>query len=151
MHEDVIARLRATPQSLRAMLRGKRAGALTAASEIDGWSPLQVVLHVRASAAIVAPRVMQALVREGPSFASFDERAWAELLALPEMPLDAQLTAFQIERAELTAVLMKLSADQWRRAGVHELAGEQTVLAICESMAAHEEEHVAQVRGMFVG
>jgi hypothetical protein len=136
---------------LRAMLRGKSGAALTAPSAPDGWSPLQVVLHVRSGAAIIAPRVMQALVADAPAFASFDERGWADLLARAEVPLDAQLTAFQIELAELVAVLMSLSEHQWQRSGKHEERGEQTVLAICEQLAEHEAEHVAQVRAMVAG
>lgn len=148
MHDEVIAGLRETPAALRRLLRGKSPEVLTGASPTGEWAPFDVVLHIRAAASIIAPRVMQALVRDRPSFASFDERAWADLLRLPEMPLDAQLTAFQIERAELTAILMRLAVDQWQRVGVHEEHGEQTVLDICEQIVEHETEHVAQLSAM---
>jgi hypothetical protein len=151
MHEDLIARLRETPVTLRRLTRGKSPDALTVASAPADWAPIDVVLHVRAAAAIVAPRVMQALVRESPRFESLDERAWADLLRLPEMPLDAQLTGFQIERAELTGTLMKLRPDQWQRTGLHEERGEQTVIAICEQIVEHEAEHVAQLSAMLDG
>jgi hypothetical protein len=148
MHDDLIARVRATPAALRGMLRGQPAERLTTRAEAGEWAPIDVVVHIRASSAIVAPRIMQALVRERPAFQSLDEVEWARLLALPEMPLDAQLTAFQLERAELTAILMKLDASQWQRAGVHEQRGEQSVRDICAQLAEHEEEHIAHLRTM---
>jgi hypothetical protein len=119
---------------------------LTAAAGPDGWSPRQLLEHVRAADAIIAPRAYHVLVRDGPALPSFDERAWAVLIASAEIPLDAQLAAFAIQRAELCAMLRTLSEESWARTGVHEDRGEQSLAAMMTYLAEHEEEHLGQLR-----
>jgi hypothetical protein len=124
---------------------------LTAALDPDGWSPRQVLDHVRAADAIIAPRAYHVLVRDRPPLPSFDERAWAALIAAAEIPLDAQLAAFAIQRAELCAMLRSLPEESWGRAGMHEKRGEQSLEAMMTDLAEHEEEHLGQLRGMADG
>jgi hypothetical protein len=150
-HDALIARLRATPQALRSLVRGRAEAVLTARDSDGGWTPLDVVAHVRASDAVLAPRVYALLTRDKPFLPSIDERALAQVTALAELPLDAQLAAFTITRAELTGVLGKLLHDQWARTGMREERGEISVLSICEWLASHEEEHVLQVRRLIEG
>lgn len=96
----------------------------------------------------MTPRVFAVLVRERPPLPGLDERAWASIIARAELPLHAQLAVFALQRAELTGVLRRLSDHQWQRTGIHETLGEGSVLAICERIAAHEEEHLAQIRSI---
>jgi hypothetical protein len=144
----IIDALKATPASLRGAVRALK-GAQIATALADGeWSTLDVVRHIRASDAILAPRIMQALVRDRPLFPSFDHQGWAELIAAADVPVDAQLAAFAIQRAELTALLRTLTVEQWQRMSVHEKRGEQSIAEICEHIAGHEAEHVAQIEAM---
>lgn len=140
----LIARMQSTPQRLRAAVRRMQGDALTASRD-GGWSVREIIEHVRASDAIIAPRVYQLLVRDRPPLTGFDERAWAALTARAEVPLDAQLAAFAITRAELCGVLRTLSPADWERAGVHEERGEIAIIDIARWIAGHEDEHVAQV------
>ncbi len=144
----LIDRLKATPAALRSLVRRLKPGQIASAASDDGWGPLDVIRHMLAADAIIAPRVAQILVRDRPPLAAFDERAWARLIALAAVPVDAQLAAFAIQRAELNAILRTLSPDQWERAGVHEEHGEQTIFSICSVIAEHEEEHVRQLDEM---
>jgi DinB family protein len=136
--------LKSTPASLRAGVRQLKAGRI-AETAGGGWSALDVVRHVRAADAIVAPRVWHILIGERPRLPAFDERLWAGLMAAANVPIDAQLAAFAIQRAELTALLRTLTAEQWARQGVHETTGEQTVMQVCASIAEHEREHIEQL------
>jgi uncharacterized damage-inducible protein DinB len=145
---QIIDTLKVTPPALRTAVRALKGDAIARPSGDGGWSVLEIVRHIRASDAILAPRVMQALVRDRPSFPSFDHHGWADLIAAADVPVDAQLAAFAIQRAELTALLRTLTAEQWQRTSVHEKRGEQSITAICEHIAEHEAEHVAQIDAM---
>jgi hypothetical protein len=148
--DAVIDALKSTPASLRLAVRRLKAAQIAQPAG-DDWSALDVVRHVRAADAILAPRIWHALVRDRPALPSFDERRWAELIASANVPVDAQLAAFAIHRAELTALLRTLTPDQWQRTGVHETNGDQTVLQMCTHIAEHEREHVAQIEAIVRG
>lgn len=141
---SLIARMQSAPQRLRSAVRRMDGDALTASRDGE-WSVREIVGHVRASDAIIAPRIYQILVRDRSPLAGFDERAWAALVARAEIPLDAQLAAFAITRAELCGVLRTLSPSDWRRSGVHEERGEISITGIARWIADHEDEHIAQV------
>ena len=143
----VIDALKATPSALRGEVRRLK-GAQIAEATQGGWSALDVVRHLRASDAIMAPRIWQVLVRDRPPLPGHDERAWAELIAAADVPVDAQIAAFAIQRAELTALLRTLTPEQWQRAGLHETNGEQTVLQIGTKIAEHERDHLAQIEAI---
>ena len=143
----IIDALKATPAALRFAVRRLK-GAQIARPVSDGWSALDVVRHIRAADAILAPRIWHLLVRDRPALPSFDETAWAALIAAADVPVDAQIAAFAIQRAELTSLLRTLTPQQWSRAGVHETNGEQTVLQIGTKIAEHEQEHLAQLEAI---
>ena len=147
----LVRRLQGTPSAFRVVLRAMTPAQLTAPSEPDGWSPRQLLEHVRAADAVIAPRAYHVLVRDRPALPSFDERAWAALIASAEIPLDAQLAAFAIERAELCAMLRAVPEKSWLRTGVHEERGEQSLGVIMTYLAEHEEEHLGQLRAMVGG
>jgi hypothetical protein len=136
--------LKSTPQSLRAAARSLKAEQLTGAGG-DGWSPLEIIRHMRAADAVLSPRIYHVLVRDNPPLPAFDERTWASLIEAAGVPLDAQLASFAIQRAELTALLRTLTPEQWLRAGTHEALGTQSVLDICAKIVDHEREHLAQL------
>jgi hypothetical protein len=140
----LVARMQSALQRLRSAVRRLNGDALTA-TRGGGWSVREIVEHVRASDAIMTPRIYQVLARDRPPLPGFDERAWAALAARAEVPLDAQLAAFAIMRAELCGLLRTLSPAEWARSGVHEERGEVAVIDIARRIASHEDEHVAQV------
>jgi hypothetical protein len=143
--DDLIRRLQSMPAEFRALIRRLDANALTAPYD-DGWSPRQIIEHVRASDAIIAPRIYHVLVRDDAPLTAFDDRKWGSLIAAAEVPIDAQLAAFAITRAELCAMLRTLQPEDWTRTGVHEERGKITLTDIATWLAAHEEEHIAQLR-----
>ncbi len=145
-HAELVQRLAKTPVWLRAALSAANDRATGA--EADDWGVADIVNHVRAADAIFSTRVFHILVREGAPLPAFDEREWGKLLAATAIPIDDQLAAFALRRAEMVAVLRSLGGEQWRMSGVHELLGPVTVAAVCEGIAEHESEHRAQLDGI---
>ena len=145
-HRQVVDALEATPDSLRALVRST--GERDESSEPDGWNSREVFAHLSASDAIVAPRIMQILVRENPPLPAFDERVWAELTRSDRVELELQLARFEISRAELVGMLRRLTQEQWARHGEHEVRGPMSVLQIAKSIVDHEAEHHQQLLGL---
>jgi hypothetical protein len=148
-HADVIQRLADAPAWLRDAVTA-RPDTITgdAAGE---WGVADIVGHVRAADAILSTRVFHLLVREAPPLPVFDEQLWGKLYAAAAIPLDEQVAHYALRRAELVAVLRTLEPEQWMNSGQHELAGTQTVIEICESIADHESEHRTQLDRVVAG
>jgi hypothetical protein len=144
----VVEALTVAPAHLAALLDGLDEAALWARPTPDGWSAVEVLAHLRASEAIVAPRLYQIVVRDEPVMAAFDERRWAEGAGYADLPPSLLLQGYAARRAELVAMLRRLAPGDWARTGLHEVAGRITLLDIARSMAEHEAEHIAQLRAM---
>ncbi|MCC6793419.1 MAG: DinB family protein, partial [Thermomicrobiales bacterium] len=113
-----------------------------------GWTAHDVLVHLRASAEILTPRIMQILVRDVPPLPAFDERRWAEVGGFHAMSPDELFARIAIPRYELIQVLRRLGRDDWARTGLHEQHGKIGLEAIVAHLAGHEEEHLAQIRDL---
>lgn len=109
------------------------------------WPAADVLTHLRATEAIMLPRLMQILVRPGVRVADMDEHRWKALLDRARLPIAEQVAAFAARRRELVGVLETIGPEEWASAGEHELSGRMTVHGIAEHAVAHEQEHIAQI------
>lgn len=146
--EDIIIALEATPRWLGDALAVAGKGPDEAPRIGGEWGLADIIYHVRASDAILAPRILHVLIRPGAALAAFDERAWAGLATAAGIPLSEQLTEFALRRRELVGVLRSLSHEQWALTGEHEVRGTMTVAQIAASIAEHEAEHRVQAEAL---
>jgi hypothetical protein len=140
---ELLAGLAATPERLQAAALRAGAGARRAPAP-GAWSVADTLTHVRASAAIITPRLHQAVIRPGVVWPAFDERAWSALAERSAPPLDVQLRTFALTRAELLLMLRSLTDAEWLRTGEHEEYGSLTVAHVVHAVAAHEAAHCDQ-------
>jgi hypothetical protein len=141
----LIDRLAGVPNRLGQAVAGWEEEALRAPWSPGEWSAVEALAHLRAADDIVSPRFAMILVRDRPPLPAFDERRWAEAAGYGRMGFHAALTGFAMRRAELVAMLRRVAPDDWARVGVHEVAGEVSLLALLRGLVEHEEEHCAQV------
>lgn len=144
---QVIERLAAVPERIRRAMAGWSDERLRAAPAGE-WSAGDILAHLRASDAIMAPRVLMMLAREDPPLPAFDERRWAEVAGYADRDFATSLAVFAGLRAELVAVLRRLAPDDWLRTGTHETRGEATLLVVARGLVDHEEEHCAQLEAL---
>jgi hypothetical protein len=111
----------------------------------EEWSPAQVMAHVRAANDILEPRILQILVRDEPPIAAFDERRWSEVARYDTLPVTELLSVMRARRRELVRALRAISAEDWERAGRHEVKGRVTVLDVARHIADHDDEHIEQI------
>src|SRR5207249_9141927 len=104
--------------------------------------------HLRAADDILAPRLIQILVRDDAPLPAFDERRWAEIVGYGSLDFSSLLATFAGRRAELAAMLRRLPPEDWQRAGLHEERGPRTILQLLRILVEHEAEHVAQIEAL---
>jgi hypothetical protein len=137
--------LAATPETFAAALDALGSTPFAEPPSPGEWSPAEILTHVRAADAVIAPRVLQVLTRPGVSLPDYDERKVGEVLARVALPPDEAVAAFRRRRAELVALLKTLTADELELAGAHETRGPVTIDEICQGLVDHEREHLDQL------
>lgn len=111
----------------------------------ERWSIAAHLAHLLRIERIFTERARAALTQQEPFVASTgvkndDDPALAQRLAVPQM-IHGMLNV----RRELDALLAECDEPKLARAIVHERIGRMTIADIAVKMAAHEDEHAAEV------
>ncbi len=142
---ELIETYRATPVTLRALVRGiddEQARQRPTAGE---WSIVEVVAHLGDAEERAHERVRRMIEEEHPFLPAYDPAALAEQRNYRSMSLAQALERFERLRAEHVATLARLDAAGWQRRGQHEETGAITVESLTRHMAAHDAIHLAQI------
>lgn len=143
---ELVEALRATPETLTALLRGVTVEQATQAkSGDDSWVVIEVVCHLRDTEAFVLERMRTLRYAQQPTIGGFDQLAWARDRQYINDDLQSALAAFTQIRAEHTAELATLTAEQWQQIGDHTTIGEVTIQNHTSHMVWHDAVHVAQI------
>lgn len=115
----------------------------------DGeWSIVDVLAHLRACADVWGACIATMLAEDHPTIRAIDPRTWIEQTDYRELAFAPSFAAYSAQRADLLAVLERLSPDAWSRAATVTGAGkplERTVLAYARRLAKHERRHLGQI------
>lgn len=143
---DLLDALRATPETLTALLTGvTQEEALAAKGGDEGWSVVEVLCHLRDAEEIAAQRAALMRDRDNPDILPYDQEKLAVERNYAAEDMHAALFAFIRHRQQHLAVLESLDADGWERPGNHREAGRITIFNHTLHMACHDAVHCAQI------
>ena len=160
-----LERLARTADDLAEAIRGRGDGALSRRPDARNWSAKEIVCHLRDIEELCILRFHTMLVMDDPKVFVVgapppDPARWGIGGAVP-FPLDpdrwveerqylrhdtaAALTAFRRRRREVLALLRGLSTAEWQRGSLHPAHGRVTFADWTAGMAAHDDNHLAQL------
>jgi hypothetical protein len=142
---ELIEALRATPDTLGALLRGLTTEAARAPRAGDSWSILVVVCHLRDAEAFALGRLRALRDDPAPRITGFDQEGWVAERDYAGDDLDAAFAAFRRGRAAHLAALAALPPGAWSRVGQHDRLGPVSILNHTLHMAWHDAIHLAQI------
>lgn len=146
VHEDLLNALRATPDTLTALLRGVTQDEARAATGGDeGWSVAEVLCHLRDTEEFSIQRVTLMRDQDHPDLIPFDQEQLAVERDYAAEDMHAALFAFIRSRQQYIAILEKLPTESWDRPGNHLEAGRITIFSYVLHIAAHDAVHCAQI------
>jgi hypothetical protein len=169
--EARLGRLAQTPGELEEAISDKANTALSQRPDARSWAATEIVCHLRdveelfqirfhTIVALDEPRILVfgasandlAAWRIGGSIGHpLDPDRWAEERQYLRSDARAALIAFRRRRAEVLALLRSLSAAEWQRGGVHLSRGRLTLADWVARLAAHDDNHLAQLRRALEG
>lgn len=147
--EQVLHLLQQTPVRLLTVAPGVPDERLARPPADGGWSPTEVLAHLRHCADVWGASIARVLDEDHPTIRAVSPRTYAQETTYGEEAFSASLEAFVAQRTALLARLEALSPPDWERAAHVVGAGaplETSVLQYATRMATHERAHVKQVQ-----
>jgi uncharacterized damage-inducible protein DinB len=144
--KDPIAIQRETPRVLATLIEGVLDDVLTSAPAKGKWSVRSILAHMAEDELASSWRYRQMIEHDGATLLGFDQDRWANLSDYDSWtPRDA-LEMFRLLRQANLRMFELLTAEEWKRHGIHAERGRLTVEDLCRHMAAHDMNHISQVR-----
>jgi hypothetical protein len=144
--DELLDRLRAFPDQLRALISGRSENELTRAAPGGGWGPVEVFCHLRDIEELIAGRCERILHEDIPYLPAVDETLWPIERDYAAQNPHIALEQFAEQRARFTHLLAGLDRQQLERRGQHAEDGDQTILWYAQHAADHDSTHREQLR-----
>lgn len=109
------------------------------------WTARQIVHHLADSESMAYIRLRRLIAEDDPLIAGYDEPEWARRLHY-DRPIEASLAVLRAVRAATHELLLRLTPDEWSRAGTHSESGPYDVERWLAIYAAHGHDHADQIR-----
>jgi DinB superfamily len=145
----LLAALADTPARIEAVAERLSAAELTAAPSAGGWSPNEILWHIRATADVYGEHIARILDEETPRWRHVSPRARMKKARYDELPFAESFAAFARQRRDLVALLESLGPEAWQRAALvrdGERESRPTLQERAWRLAAHEQIHWSQMK-----
>jgi hypothetical protein len=145
--QAVVDDLAAGPAEYRALAESFSSEGLRAPLA-GGWSPLEVLGHVRDSIEINEERFRRIVAEDEPRIQSWDQEEAAVRADYNSEPLERVLEDITAGRSRTVQILRRLDDGQWLRAGLHSDPqwGRITIEFLANHLREHDREHLADLR-----
>jgi hypothetical protein len=110
------------------------------------WSVTEILMHLAEDELVSSWRYRQMLEHKTPELAGFDQDLWARLGDYASWETEDALVMFRLLRKANVKMFARLTPEQWQRDGAHADRGKLTVRDLCRHMAAHDINHIEQIR-----
>ena len=143
---DPIAMQRVAPVTIAQLLHDVPVAKLNQAPGHGKWSVTQIIMHLAEDELTSTWRYRQILEHDAPDLMGFDQDLWAQLSDYSSWDPQDALAMFRLLREANLKMFAQLTPGQWERHGVHPERGKLTVRSLCRHMAAHDINHIEQIR-----
>lgn len=144
--KDPIAMQREAPRKLAQLIAGVPDSKLKTRPAPGKWSVTEIIAHLAEDELTSAWRYRQMLEYDGPNLPGFDQDMWARIGDYASWNSQEALEMFRLLREANLRMFTQLTPAQWTRHGIHAERGKLTVQDLCRHMAAHDMNHIDQVK-----
>lgn len=109
------------------------------------WSAHEIVVHCADSETNAAQRIRYVLAEKDTMVVGYDQEAWARDFDYHAHPVEIALQTVEAVRANTEALLRRLPATAWSKAGRHSEHGRYTAEDWLAIYAEHVHNHASQI------
>ncbi|MFN7993384.1 MAG: DinB family protein [Bryobacteraceae bacterium] len=143
---DPIEMQRAAPDALTELIKGVPDALLDRRPAPGKWSVRAILAHLAEDELVSSWRYRQMIEHDGVTLLGFDQDEWARLGNYESWPAAEALSMFRLLREANLRMFGRLTPEEWLRYGIHAERGRMTVADLARHMAAHDVNHIRQVR-----
>jgi uncharacterized damage-inducible protein DinB len=143
---DTIAMQRQTARELASLIDSATDAELKRSPAPGKWSVTQIIAHMAEDELVSTWRYRQMLEADGVHLPGFDQDLWAKLGDYSSWTASDALSMFRLLREANMRMLARLTPEQWSQHGFHAERGKITVRDLCDHMAAHDMNHLEQLK-----
>ena len=144
--KDPIAMQREAPRTLANLIEGAPDEMLDRRAAPGKWSVRAILAHLAEDELVSSWRYRQMIEHSGATLPGFDQDEWARLGDYDSWTPREALEMFRLLREANLRMLARLSPEERQRYGIHAERGRITVEDLARHMAAHDVNHINQVR-----
>jgi hypothetical protein len=138
----------ATPKRLERLIRGVPAARLSKRPAPDKWSVGEILAHMAEAEMAGSYRMRSALGESGTPILAFDQDKWAAAGRYSKRQPKHSLATFRALREENLRLLRSLKPAEWRRYGMHQERGRETIERMARMFAGHDLNHIRQIESI---
>jgi hypothetical protein len=131
--------------SLKTAVAGLNNDVLRRPEKPGKWSIMEVIMHLADTEMVTAFRLRMILAHDTPPIPAYDQDLWAKQLRYNDVQLEDALEQLRAIREANLRLLRSLSPEQWRRYGIHEERGEESIERLTKMIAGHDLVHLNQI------
>jgi len=146
--KDPIAMQREAPHTLASLIEGAPDEMLGRRAAPGKWSVRAILAHLAEDELVSSWRYRQMIEHSGATLPGFDQDEWARLADYDSWSAREALEMFRLLREANLRMFGRLTPEEWRRWGLHAQRGRITVEDLARHMAAHDINHINQVRSL---
>ena len=143
---DPMAMLREAPLMLAGLIEGATDEELSRRPMAGKWTVRAILAHMAEDELASSWRYRQMIEHSGAMLSGFDQDEWARLGDYESWTAGEALEMFRLLREANLRMFSKLTPEEWQRCGIHAERGRITVEKLARHMAAHDVNHILQVR-----
>lgn len=144
----LVRSLAETTARVEAVGRRLSAAQLRASPAQGGWSPNEILWHLRACADVYGEHIARILNEDEPRWRHVSPRARMKKARYDQLPFAESVAAFARQRTDLLPLLGNIAPEAWQRVALVRVGEREWRLTLQErvwGMANHEEIHCAQM------
>jgi hypothetical protein len=146
--KDFLAIQEGAPALLANLMQGIPSAELKAAPAPGKWSVAEILAHLADDELVTYWRYRQMVENNGCALSGFDQDHWARLGNYASREAADALHFFQLLRDLNLQLLRGLTPDEWQRYGMHAERGRISVQELARHMAAHDVNHIEQIKSI---
>jgi hypothetical protein len=143
---EIVSALRAVPDEVEATVRGLSDGQVRRRDAEGGWSPIEVICHIRDSVIEEGLRAKRMLEEDNPTLEPYDQEERARERRYEDEDPRKALISLRAYVSGYAYQLEGLSDAEWARPGYHPEDGPVTVRRRAEMEVEHGRAHLEQLR-----
>lgn len=147
-HAENIQKIRDLPGKLEALVSGLNAEQLTTHYVPNEWTVAQNVHHLADTHMNCFRRFKMILTRDDYNFQPLGPDLWAALPDADNAEIGDSLAILGGLHKRWATLMASMSAEQWKRSGLHATRGALTLEWLAESYAQHGEDHLTQIQSV---